>query len=241
MSERGGREKIIMNIPGKDDVTAILMGPSAATCTSASCACGKNGRVEDTRHARKLEYLTIGWNLIESGVAIGAGIMAGSIALVGFGMDTLIEILSSFILLWRLMSIHPDEQRERTALKLVGVCFLLLAAYVAYEAVSSLVLKKSPEASLAGMALAVAALLVMPLLARAKRRAAGRLDSAALSADSRQSSLCAYLSAILLGGLALNAAFHWWWADPIAALVMVPIITNEGLEALRGEVCADCH
>ena len=131
------------------------------------------------------------------------------------------------------------NRRERIALKLVGVCFLLLAAYVGYEAVTSLALKKAPEASFAGIAVAVLALFVMPLLARAKRRAAGRLNSAALSADSRQSSLCAWLSAILLGGLALNAAFNWWWADPAAALIMLPIIIKEGLEALRGEVCAD--
>ncbi len=206
-----------------------------------NCECAQNGWVEDTRHARRLEYLTIGWNLIEAGVALGAGIVAGSIALIGFGVDTLIEILSSLILLWRLLSIHPDEQRERIALKLVGVCFLLLAAYVGYEAVFSLALKKPPEASFAGIAVAILALVVMPLLARSKRRAAGRLNSAALSADSRQSSLCACLSAILLGGLALNAAFSWWWADPVAALVMLPIIIKEGLEALRGEVCTDGH
>ncbi|MGO9417418.1 MAG: cation transporter [Syntrophobacteraceae bacterium] len=138
----------------------------------------------DTRRARRLEYLTIGWNLIEAGVALGAGIVAGSIALIGFGVDTLIEILSSLILLWRLLSIHPDERRERIALKLVGVCFLLLAAYVGYEAVSLLVLKKPPERSFPGIAVAILALFVMPLLARAKWRAAGRLNSAALSADS---------------------------------------------------------
>ena len=208
---------------------------------SDSCVCTQNGRVEDTRHARRLEYLTIGWNLIEAGVALGAGIVAGCIALIGFGFDTLIEILSSLILLWRWSSIHPDEQRERIALKLVGVSFLLLAAYVGYEAISSLVLKKPPGASLAGIAVAILALFVMPLLARAKRRAARRLRSAALSADSRQSSICAYLSVILLGGLALNAALNWWWADPVAALIMLPIIIKEGMEALRGEVCADGH
>src|ERR1035441_8536459 len=132
------------------------------------CTCAQNSRMNDTRHARRLEYLTIGWNLIEAGVALGTGIVAGSIALVGFGVDTLIEILSSLVLLWRLLSIHPDEQRERIALKLVGACFLLLAAYVGYEAVASLVLKKSPEASFAGIAVAILALFVMPLLARAK-------------------------------------------------------------------------
>lgn len=206
-----------------------------------SCACTNSKRAEDTQHARKLEYLTIGWNLIEAGVAIGAGIIAGSIALVGFGVDTLIEVLSAFVILWRLLSLHHDERRERIALKLVGVSFMLLAAYVGYEAVSSLVLKEPPDTSLVGIALAVAALFIMPLLARAKRRAAIRLNSAALSADSRQSTLCAYLSAILLGGLAMNAAFGWWWADPVAALVMLPIIMKEGLEAMRGEVCTDCH
>jgi len=230
-----------MNISHKDADTITLLEPTTMACEKGSCACAKSGRLEDTRHARKLEYLTIGWNLIEAGVAIGAGVIAGSIALIGFGVDTLIEILSSFVLLWRLLSIHHDERREEIALKLVGVSFLLLAAYVAYEAVCSLILKKPPEASLVGIALAILALFVMPFLARAKRRAAGRLNSAALSADSRQSSICAYLSAILLGGLALNAAFHWWWADPVAAIVMVPIIAKEGLESLRGEVCADCR
>ena len=214
------------------------MGQSVE-CESCSCTSGK--RAKDTRHARKLEYLTIAWNLIEAGVGIGAGIVAGSIALISFGVDTLIEVMSAFVLLWRLSSVHRDERRERIALQLVGVSFLLLAAYVGYEAVSSLVLEEPPNASLVGLGLAVAALFIMPLLARAKRRAATRLDSVALSADSRQSAICAYLSAILLGGLALNAAFGWWWADPVAALVMVPIILKEGFEALRGEVCADCH
>jgi len=168
-------------------------------------------------------------------------VVAGSIALIGFGVDTLIEVLSAFVILWRLLSIHHDERRERIALKLVGVSFLLLAAYVAYEAVSSLVIKEPPDKSLIGIALAILALFIMPLLARAKRRAAIRLNSAALSADSRQSAICAYLSAILLGGLAMNSAFGWWWADPVAALIMLPIIIKEGLEALRGELCADCH
>ena len=197
--------------------------------------------MNDTRHARRLEYLTIGWNLIEAGIALGAGIVAGSIALVGFGIDTLIEIISSLILLWRLWSTNPDEKREKIALKLVGVCFMLLAVYVGYGAVFSLVLKRPPETSFAGIAVATLALFIMPLLARAKRRAAGRLNSAALLADSHQSSLCAYLSVILLGGLVLNAAFNWWWADPVAALIMLPIIVKEGFAALRGEVCTDCR
>lgn len=212
---------------------------NSVECTS--CSCVQSVRIEYTRHARKLEYLSIGWNIVESGVAIGAGTVAGSIALIGFGIDTLIEIMSAVVLLWRLSSVHHDERRERIALRLVGVSFFLLAAYVGYEAAFSIFLKEPPDPSPVGIGLAVVALLIMPLLARAKRRAAAGLSSAALSADSRQNSICAYLSAILLGGLALNATFEWWWADPAAALVMVPIIVKEGIEAFRGEICADCH
>lgn len=174
-------------------------------------------------------------------MAIGAGLAAGSIALVGFGADSVIESLSSIVLLWRLQAHEADEERERRALRLVGGCFLILAAYVAFDAAHALIRREPPEASWVGIAVAAVSLIVMPLLARAKRRVAARLESAALAADSRQTDLCAYLSAILLGGLGLNAALGWWWADPVAALVMVPIIVREGVQALRGEVCADCH
>jgi divalent metal cation (Fe/Co/Zn/Cd) transporter len=123
----------------------------------------------------------------------------------------------------------------------VGVSFFLLAAYVAYDSVAILIQRKEPERSFVGILLATVSLVVMPLLARAKRKAAANLNSAALQADSRQSSICAYLSAVLVAGLALNAILGWWWADPIAALLMVPIIANEGREAVRGEVCPNCH
>ncbi len=196
-------------------------------------------RADQTARGRRLEYFTIGWNVEEAAVAIGAGAAAGSIALVGFGADSVIESLSGAVLLWRLQAHEADEERERRALRLVGWTFLLLAAYVAFDAGKTLLLREPPDTSLVGILLAVASLIVMPLLARAKRRVAGRLASGALAADSRQTSLCAYLSAILLGGLALNAAGGWWWADPVAALVMVPIIAREGIEALRGETCAD--
>ena len=118
---------------------------------------------------------------------------------------------------------------------------MILAAYVAYDATHSLIRHEEPDASFVGIALSTISILVMPLLARAKRRVAARLNSAALAADSRQTDLCAYLSAILLGGLALNALFGWWWADPVAAIAMVPIILREGIQALRGEICSDCH
>jgi divalent metal cation (Fe/Co/Zn/Cd) transporter len=207
---------------------------SASSFTAADRSAA---RASDIRAGRRLEYFTLGWNLLEAAVAVGAGIFAGSIALVGFGVDSLIESLSGATLLWRLQSHEADERREQLALRLVGVSFLVLAAYVAFEAVKSLYLRELPEASIVGIVLAVLSLIVMPLLARAKRKVATRLESRALRADSRQTDLCAYLSAILLGGLGLNALVGWWWADPVAALIMVPIIAREGVEALRGDDC----
>jgi divalent metal cation (Fe/Co/Zn/Cd) transporter len=208
------------------------------TCCSAECS---SARAYDTRKGRRLEYFTLGWNLTEAGVAVAAGIAASSIALVGFGMDSLIECLSGGILLWRLQLHEADEHRERIAVKLVGISFILLAAYVFFDAAKTLVLREQPHVSIVGIALSCASLIVMPLLARAKRRVAARLGSHSLKADSRQTVLCAYLSAVLLGGLALNALLDWWWADPIAGCIMVPIIAREGIETLRGDVCADYH
>ncbi len=195
------------------------------------------------RRGRRLEYFTISWNMLEAVVAIGSGVVAGSAALVGFGIDSLIETSSGAALLWRLREGERGEGREAKALKFVGVSFLLLAAYVAFDAAKSLITREPPEASYSGIALAVLSLVVMPLLARAKRRVAASLNSRALQADSRQTDICAYLSAILLVGLVLNALFGFWWADPVAALVMIPIIAKEGVEALRGETCCEgaCH
>ena len=209
--------------------------------TDGCSHCSAAERAEHLRHGRKLEYFTIGWNMVEAGVAIGAGWFAGSIALVGFGVDSLIESLSGSVLLWRLFSPAHDESREKIALKFVGISFLILAAYVAFDAIKSLLVHETPQTSLVGIVLAVVSLIIMPILARAKRLSASKLESLAMKADSRQTDLCAYLSAILLGGLALNALFGWWWADPVAALIMVPIIAREGYEGLRGEVCDDCH
>jgi divalent metal cation (Fe/Co/Zn/Cd) transporter len=187
-----------------------------------------------------LEYFTVAWNLLEAAVALLFGALAGSIALTGFGLDSLIEVSSGGVLLWRLRADHDEERRERverSAVKLVGWSLLLLATYVAGESVVSLVRHEAPERSLPGIALAIASLIVMPLLARAKRRVASALGSPALQADSRQTDICAYLSAILLLGLLLNAALGWWWADPVAGLVMVPLVAYEGSEALRGKTC----
>ena len=206
----------------------------------------ESARAASVRRGRLLEYLTIGWNSLEGLIAIGSGLLAGSIALVGFGVDSFIEVSSGAALLWRLHLDSPErrERAEQVALKVVGVSFLALAAYVAFDGVKSLVYREAPEASYVGIALATLSLAVMPLLARAKRRVAAEINSRALQADSRQTDICTYLSAILLGGLILNALFGWWWADPVAALVMTPIIVKEGVEALRGETCCGegaCH
>jgi divalent metal cation (Fe/Co/Zn/Cd) transporter len=190
----------------------------------------------------RLEYFTLGWNLLEALVALVCGVIAGSIALVGFGLDSVVEVSSGSVLLWRLRADRHAENRdraERFAVRLVGVSFLLLALYVAGDAIYTLLRRETPEESIPGIVLAIASLIAMPLLARAKRRVARGLNSAAMQADSRQTDICAYLSAILLGGLLLNAALGWWWADPVAALIMVPLIGHEGMEAVQGKTC--CH
>jgi len=194
------------------------------------------------RRGKQLEYFTIAWNTLEGLVAVVAGVLAGSISLLGFGIDSFIEVTSGGVLLWR-MSVDADvrkrEQREKLSLRIVGVCFLALAAYVAYESISDLVSRKSPEHSIPGIVLACVSLIVMPLLSRAKKKVGNELGSAAMHADAKQTDFCVYLSVILLVGLLLNAALGWWWADPAAALIMVPLIAKEGAEAMRGETCCD--
>lgn len=192
---------------------------------------------------KRLEYFTIAWNSLEGIVAVVAGAFAGSISLVGFGIDSFIEVVSGVAVLWRMSvdaDVHGRERNERLALRIVGACFIALAVYIGYESINDLIHKKIPESSLAGIILAVAALVVMPLLSRAKRRVGIQLGSAAMKADAKQATFCTYLSAILLAGLLLNAAFGIWWADPVAALVMVPIIANEGYEGLQGKTCHTC-
>ena len=195
------------------------------------------------RRGRKLEYFTIAWNAAEGLVAIGAGVVARSISLVGFGIDSFIEVTSGSILLWR-MSVDADVHRrvsnEKKALRFVGVCFLVLAAYIAFESVTDLFARRSPEHSVPGIVLACASLIVMPLLSSAKRRVGRALGSAAMHADVKQTEFCTYLSAILLLGLLLNSFFDLWWADPVAAIVMVPVIAKEGVEGLQGKACDDC-
>jgi divalent metal cation (Fe/Co/Zn/Cd) transporter len=197
-------------------------------------------REDVLRHGRRLEYLTVGWNSLEAVASLAAGVLAGSIALTGFGFDSVIESSSGAVLLWRLRAetdLHRRERAEHAALRLVGVSFLVLTAYVLYQAVAKLVQRRPAEESWLGIAIAVASLIAMPLLARAKRRVARQLQSNAMEADSRQTWVCAWLSALLLGGLLVNATLGWWWADPMAALAMSPLIAREGVEALRGNTC----
>ncbi len=200
-------------------------------------------RTAVVRHGRRLEYFTIAWNALEGLVAVVAGAIAGSISLVGFGIDSFIEVTSGSVLLWR-MSVDADMQRrelnERRALQVVGVCFLFLASYIAYESAMDLWSRRAPEHSIPGIVLACISLVVMPLLTRAKREVGHALGSAAMHADAKQAAFCTYLSAILLAGLLLNALFGLWWADPAAALIMVPIIAKEGIEGLQGKACDEC-
>jgi divalent metal cation (Fe/Co/Zn/Cd) transporter len=196
------------------------------------------------QHGKHLEYFTIAWNTLEGLVALIAGAVAGSISLVGFGLDSFIEVLSGSALLWR-MSTDADlsrrERNEKLSLRIVGISFLALAAYIAFESITDMLGRKTPEHSLAGIILAVASLIVMPLLSSAKRRVARQLGSRAMNADAKQTEFCSYLSAILLGGLLFNAALGWWWADPTAALIMIPFIAREGYYGIRSEhYCSHC-
>ena len=200
-------------------------------------------RAAVVRRGRRLEHFTITWNALEGLVAVVAGAVAGSISLVGFGIDSFIEVTSGSVLLWRMSvdaEVHQRERNEKRALKLVGVCLLALAAYIAYESVRDLWSGRPPEHSVPGIILACVSLVVMPLLSRAKRKVGRALGSSAMQADAKQTEFCTYLSAILLMGLLLNTLFGLWWADPMAALVMVPIIAKEGIEGLQGKACDEC-
>ena len=200
-------------------------------------------RMSVVRRGRWLEYFTVIWNAVEGLVAVGAGVFAGSISLVGFGIDSFIEVTSGSVLLWRMSvdaNVGDRERNEKRALRIVGLCFLLLAVYIAFESGNDLWFKRAPEQSIPGIVLACVSLVVMPLLSRSKRKVGHALNIAAMHADAKQTQFCTYLSAILLVGLILNAAFGLWWADPIAALIMVPIIAKEGFGGLQGKTCDDC-
>jgi len=193
-----------------------------------------------TGHQKGLvaEYFTVGWNVIEGIVAIAAGVIAGSIALVGFGLDSYIEVASGLVLIWRLRqhgfgNDEDEEAAEKRAIFFVGATFFLLAFYVTYESGKKLLLQEHPDESLIGIILATVSLIVMPLLAFYKKKIATEINSRALRADALETLACSYLSLTLLVGLGTNALFGWWWADPIAALAMVYFLVKEGWEAVR--------
>jgi len=190
----------------------------------------------------RLEYLTVGWNLIEGAIAITAALAAGSVALLGFGIDSFVESVSGSVLVWRLRAEAAGgrdeeaiERIERRAERLVGFSFFALAAFIVLDAGTTLLNQERPDASPVGIALTAVSIGAMLWLARAKRRTAAELDSRALAADAEQTQACWYLSVVVLTGIGLNALFGWWWADPAAALGVSLLLMREGREAWSGE------
>ena len=193
------------------------------------------------RRAKLLAWGGLAWHGIEAGIAIIAGVVAGSIALIGFGADSLIEMMAGGILLWRFAGAPvAANEREHPAHRLIAVTFWVIAAYVGLEAVRNLAVADHPEVSYVGIGLSIFTLITMPPLAMAKARVGEKLHSTATKSEGRQTMLCAYLSVALLVGLGANALFGWWWADPAAALVIAAVAANEGRSAWRGEGGADC-
>ena len=196
-------------------------------------------RQQLNQRSLRLAYATAGYNLAEGVVAVAAGAAASSTALIGFGLDSFIEVSSALVVIWQFRSRVP-EARERLALRLIAISFFVLAAWISVDAVRSLLGQGEAEPSRVGIGLAAASLVVMPLLVWAKRRTGRELRSATVVADSTQTLLCTYLSAILLVGLVLNAWLGWSWADPLAGLIIAAVAVREGVEAWRGEQCDDC-
>jgi len=201
-------------------------------------------RAERLREATRLEYFSLGWNFLETFVGFAAGLASGSVALLGFALDSVVESSSAAAVLWRLRKerngeVLPDDV-ERKAVRIVGIAFFALAAYVGVQAVYDLATGARPEASVVGIGLAVVSIVVMPVLARRKRAMAKTLDSRSMEADSGQTTLCTYISVVLLAGLGLNALFGWWWADPVAALGIAAFAAKEGHELWTTERFCAC-
>jgi divalent metal cation (Fe/Co/Zn/Cd) transporter len=188
------------------------------------------------RRAQLLAGASVTYNVLEAAIAITAGIVAGSVALIGFGLDSVVEVSSGLIILWQFRHRLP-ESRERTALRLMAISFFALAVYVGVESVRALVIGHEPDSSTVGIALAALSLVIMPFLSWAQRRTGRALGSNAVVADSTQTLLCTYLSAVLLLGLVLNSTLGWSWADPVAGLVIAAVAVREGRDAWRGDGC----
>ena len=193
-------------------------------------------RTQLRRRAQLLAWATVGYNAVEAAVAISAGVVAGSVALVSFGLDSCVEVLSALAVSWQFAGRGArSEERESLALRLVAIAFFALAVYVTVESVRSLLGADRAQTSVVGIAVAAVSLIVMPVLSVAKRRVGRALGSVAVVADSTQTLLCTYLSAVLLAGLLLNSLFGWWWADPVAGLVIAAVAVREGIAAWRGD------
>jgi divalent metal cation (Fe/Co/Zn/Cd) transporter len=220
-------------------------GTNQGASASCGCHCRQESaqRPELLRRALGLEYLTVGWNIVEGILSVAFALAAGSIALLGFGIDSFVETTSGAVILWRLYAErrarnHEEIERlDKRAHKLVGLSLFLLAGYIAFEAAKDLITGERPDPTLAGMIITTISMVAMGWLARAKRRTAAALASRAMEADSFQTTACWWLSLITLVGIALNAALGWWWADPVAALGMTYFLVAEGREAWRGEDC----
>lgn len=182
----------------------------------------------------RLEYATVGWMDAEAAVAITAGVLAASIALTGFGLDSVIELLSAIIVIWQLSGEIAGQDRQTRAVRLIGVTFFALAAYLTAQAIGDLVTQARPAPSILGLAVTAAALVVMPALAVAKRRTGRQLGNRTLVADSAETAFCAFTSAAALLGVGLNAWLGWWWADPAAALIIAALAVREGIECWQG-------
>ncbi len=216
------------------------LGHAIIVLVSTRAAGILSDRDDLVRRGKRLEYFTIAWMSIEALASIAAGLIAGSISLIGFGFDSFIEIVSGAAVLWRLRRDFDEARREhgeKLAVRAVGSCFLALAGYVLYSSILSLVNHQLPKASVLGIVITSASLVAMPMLRRAKDRIGVKLESEAMRADAKQAAFCAYLSGITLAGLVLNALFGIWWTDPVAALAMSLLIAREGAQAIQGKAC----
>lgn len=228
------------------DVDTCGHGSEPSACSASAVAAECHDRPRLLRRAYRLELLTVGWNLVEGLIAITAAVGAGSVALLGFGIDSFVESASGSVLIWRLQAERrgdhtPTEIRvlDDRAHKLVAVTLFMLAAYVLLDGLTTLIARQQPEPSIVGIALTAVSIAVMMWLARAKRDAARRLQSRALEADAFQTTACWWLSIIVLAGIGMNALFGWWWADPLAAIGMAWFLVREGRNAWRGDDCCD--
>jgi divalent metal cation (Fe/Co/Zn/Cd) transporter len=207
---------------------------------------GSPARPKLLRRALRLSYLTVGWNALEGIAGVALALAAGSVALLGFGLDSFVETASGFVIVWRTLAERSARDHEhvdaieRRAQKLVAATLVILALYIGYDAITSIIARETHGVSLPGLFLLVLSIGVMQWLARAKRKTAIALGSRSMQADAFQTTMCLYLSIAALAGIGLNAAFGYWWADPLAALVMVPLLAKEAKDAWEGKCCDDC-